>query len=191
MKKKIIIGAVVLFGIAVLGVVLFEYLEKPEFGSELSDRSKKFISSQKSGSYSNLLSEEKKDDLKGERVSVGECFSFIMPYSVFNHYEQGKCNEYFAFERPKGSIVAYLTDTVSSSLDQAPGVSMRRLNPEQYEERNIKVGDREFLGFIDLLDQFTITIYHNIDNQYLILTLKLPEENQKVLEGILSSLEFN
>jgi len=114
-----------------------------------------------------------------------------LAYSVFNHYEQGKCNEYFAFERPKGSIVAYLTDTVSSSLDQAPGVSMRRLNPEQYEERNIKVGDREFLGFIDLLDQFTITIYHNIDNQYLILTLKLPEENQKVLEGILSSLEFN
>jgi hypothetical protein len=68
---------------------------------------------------------------------------------------------------------------------------MRRGESEKYEEKDIMVGDAAYTGFIDKSNPFSITIYRNISNKYFIFTLKLPEEDNKTLINILSSLEFN
>lgn len=183
-----------LFLAVVAVVVLIENFQDPKISNTLSDRSLEFLETQKadnSSKFTGLGDIEEKEDFRGERVQVGECFSFVMPYSVFNRRSDGECQEYFAFENPRGTMVAFTRGSITGSLDEAPGVAMRRQNPDQYEEREIKIGDTLYLGFVDLLNQFTITVYRSINDQYLILTLKLPQENEEELENILSSLEFN
>lgn len=181
------------FAFVAISIITFEFLQKPEFSSTLSQRSKEFIKNQSIGGginkYAPLIA-EKGEDTKSKTMTVGDCFSFVMPYSVFNMRQEGECNGYFAFNRPKGSIVAFMEEAINPTIDEAPGVLMRRLNPEDYEEKEIKIGEKSFVGFVDKRESYTITIYHLVSGKYFIMTLNLPEEDEKSLKEILFSLEF-
>ena len=194
MFKKIILGIILFLGLSVLGIFIFESYQKPKFGDQLSDRSKKFIESQseKEGAsqYAPLL-EEERQDTRGQRVQVGDCFSFIMPFSVFNSRQEGECNGYFAFDRPKGTIVAYVEDASGNSIEQASGFRMREQFSDKYQKKEYKIGSRSFVGFIDTNATYSITIYHLVSDKYFIFTLNLPEEDENILREILASLEFN
>jgi hypothetical protein len=193
MIKKLILGIFIILFLLILGIVIFENLQKPQISYTLSDRSKEFIKKQRTqdsgGEYTALVG-KKGEDYKGKRVKVGECFSFIMPYSVFNSRQESECGGYFAFDRPRGSITAFMEQASSDSIDSAPGVSMRRQDKEKYQEKEYKIGQKQFVGFIDKTDIYTITIYHYVSEKYLIFTLKLSRENDEDLRKILSSLEF-
>lgn len=195
MLKKTILAAILISVVSISGIIIFEFLQKPKFGNELSERSKSFIQNQnlKGGinQYAPLVKEEK-EDYRGKRVSVGNCFSFIMPFSVFNSREEGECSGYFAFERPRGSIVAFMESATSDSIENASGVSMRRLNKEKYLEKEIKIGNKELIGFVDKeVGSYSITVYQYINKEYFILTLNLPEEDEVKLKEILSSVQVN
>lgn len=192
MIKKAVLVLVLLFLVIVIGIFIFERQQTAKISNVLSERSKEFIKRQEAqdqSQFSSLIG-EKGEDFKGKRVGVGDCFSFIMPYSVFNHREEGECSGYFAFERPKGSIVAFMEEAESSSIDYASGVSMRRQESEKYEEKVFDIGGKSYTGFIDKTDIYSITIYHFVSGKYFIFTLKLSEENDKILREILGSLEF-
>lgn len=193
MIKKILLSTAGLFALVVIGVIAFEFFQKPKIGNTLSERSKEFIEKQKveegSSKFNNLVA-EKGEDFKGKRITVDDCFSFVMPYSVFNQRQEGECSGYFAFERPRGTIVAFMEKATSASIDDASGVSMRRLESEKYEEKKYEIDGRSFVGFVDKTNTYSITTYHYISEKYFILTLKLPEENEKALREILASLEF-
>jgi hypothetical protein len=193
MLRKLLFFVVVIFLVIGGGIVIFEKNQKTTFKNDLSERSKKFIAEQSlAGDLKYApLTKEAKEDFKGQRVSVGDCFSFVMPYSVSNWRLEGECSGYYSFDRPKGSIVTYLENAVGSGIDQASGVGMRRMDKEKYEEREIKVGDNTYTGFIDKSGPFTITIYRRISDKTLIFTLKLPEEDAQTLSNILGSLKFN
>ena len=194
MLKKIILGIFIPLIAIVTGIVIFELLQKPQISNNLSQRSKQFIEAHKAedgSSRLNNLVATKGEDTRGKTITVGKCFSFVMPYSVFNSRQEGKCNGYFAFDRPKGSIVTFMEDASSDSIDQASGVSMRRLYKDQYEEKKYDVGGKTFVGFVDKKDIYTITIYHYVSGKYFIFTLKLPDEDEKTLTSILSSVKFN
>ncbi len=193
MFKKLIFALLILFAIIATGIFIFEILQKPKINNALSQRSKEFIENQiKSGGTNKYvpLLQEKTENIKEKRITVGNCFSFVIPYSVFNSRQEGECNGYFAFSRPKGNIVVFMEKAVNPTIDEAPGVSMRRLNPQNYEEKEIKIGEKSFVGFIDKRESYTITIYHFVSEKYFIMTLKLPEEDERTLRKILSSLRF-
>lgn len=193
MIKKGILGLALILLVFIIGIVIFEFFQKPKIGNTLSERSKEFIEKQKveegSSKFGNLVA-EKGEDFKGKRITVDDCFSFVMPYSVFNQRQEGECSGYFAFERPRGTIVAFMEKATSASIDDASGVFMRRQDTEKYEEKIYEIDGKSFVGFIDKTDIYSITIYHYVSEKYFILTLKLPEEDEKKLREILASLEF-
>lgn len=193
MLKKILIILFVIIAAVTIGIVVFEKTQGARISSDLSDRSKTFIEQKQrrenTSEFSNLIA-ERGEDTRGKTMTVGNCFSFLMPYAVFNSREEGECNGYFAFDRPRGSIVAYMENASSANIEDASGVSMRRQTPKQYEEKQIEVGGRKFYGFIDKNSMYTITTYHLTSNKVLILTLKLPAEDDEKLKGILASVKF-
>ena len=194
MLKNIILGIAIFLILLTAGVMLFELLQKPKISNNLSDRGREFIEAHKADDGSlplNKLIADKIPDTRGKRIQVGNCFSFVMPYSVFNSRQDGECNAYFGFDRPKGSIVAFMEDATSGSIDQASGVSMRRIYKNKYEEKEYKIGDEIFTMFIDKKDTYSVTTYHYISNKYFIFTLNLTNEDEETLRSILSSVKFD
>lgn len=193
MIKKISIGILIVFIVIVVSLIIFEKLQKPKISNTLSDRSKEFIKNQqvsdKGGEFNTLVG-KKGEDFKGDRVKIGECFSFVMIYSVLSSRREGDCGAYFAFDRPRGSIVAFMEPASSDSIDQASGVSMRRQFKDKYDEKEYKIGEKSFVGFIDKTNIYSITIYHYVSGKYLVFTLNLPKEDDASLRELLSSLEF-
>lgn len=197
-KKKIFIPIVVVL-LFIIGVFfLLQLKSQGKVSNELSDRSKEFIEGQSKepgNEWSGVDFEGGNSiDTRDTIFNVDGCFSFKMLYRVYNQRIQGKCSGYYAFNNPKGSIVAYLKDASNiSSVDSAEGVSFRRLSPEKYIERTKKINGKEFLIFKNIDEPYEVIAYHYFPDYYLGFVLKAvtTENLDKDLEKMLESIEFH
>lgn len=192
MIKKISIGIICCIVVLLIGIYLFETLQKPSFSNSLSSRSQEFIQKKEasgSSQFSGLLIKEG-EKTTGKRFSVGGCFSFVMPYNVFNMREEGECDYYFAFEKPNGKITAFARTGSHLSFDNLEGVGMRRQDTEKYKEEELETGGKKFLIFQNLEEPYQKTAYYYSDTMYIVITLTTStSDSQDVkLQEILESL---
>jgi len=196
MKKKIFI--LVLIVVAVSVYFLLGLKPKGTVSSDLSDRSKEFIAdkaSEQGSFWDNAdIDGDTTPDTRGSIFNVDNCFSFTMLYRINNQRIEGECDGYYSFDNPKGTIVTYLRSSGSvHTVDQADGVSFRRLNKDIYEETQETLGGREYLIFNNLKEPYEATAFHYSNGYFLVFTLKaITTENlDKDLKKMLESIEIH
>lgn len=199
MKTKVII---ITFVILILGLGVYFYVRNyngKKIYEGLSDRAKEFLNERKKKGlidYSSLLAKggNKVDENFRKKARINECFNFIIPFTITNTYSQGQCSNYFSFEQPRGSIVAFLENNSVQSLDDNSGVIFRRLNKDKYKESSETINNRVFLIFrkIDQLEGYEQTAFYLQEGgKVFTVTLTLnqsQEQAEETLNSMLSSL---
>ena len=130
--------------------------------------------------------------MKGKRLKVGDCFSFITPFKInIVRFKEG-CDGYFSTESPKGSIVAYMREGHIGTFDQMEGVSFRRQDKAYTESRKI-INGNDFLMFQNSTQGYQKSAFYFKDNHYLVITLTLStlENMDSEFNEILQTLTFN
>lgn len=195
MKKKIALVVIILIGIG----VYFMLQAKPQgrVSEVLSDRTREFLEKRSSDAQSEWSRQEfdgnDNEDTRNSIFNVDGCFTFIMPYKLFNQRIDGECQGYYAFNNPKGSIVVYLRPSLkSASADGGEGVSFRRQSPDIYEESRRELGGKSFLIFKNLEVPYEATAYYYQSGHILTLTLKASttQNIDSELEEMLASIEI-
>lgn len=194
--RKIIIFGVILF-VLIAGVALYfyvDFLNASHTQNSLSDRAKEFLQEQKTGN--NSLSDV---NLKGRKVisqdiSIEKCFSFHVPFSVRNVNTDNNgnpCYRYVSFDNPKGSIVIYKESAAGLPLENAPGISLRRLKKDTYKEESLSINGHTFLVFRDITKAYEKTAYMVSHDNYIIVTLSVtdPEVSDDTFKMLLSSIQ--
>lgn len=197
MKKKPILLFCLILILVIGGIIYFTTGSSIKNG-EISKRSKEFIKSQSKtgGSNWNLVNLEKdKNSTKNTRFDVDGCFSFIMIYRLTNQRIEGKCEGYYAFDNPKGSINVYLRSVNNTlSTDNIEGVSLRRLNKDIYKESAKIINGREFLIFTKTEGgaQANAFYLHEGNKAFVFnLSLNSVDDLKRDLEKMLETLEFS
>lgn len=193
--RKIFIGLIIIVALGIAGVFLFETFQSQNLSNTLSKRSKEFIAKKEENSVSKFsgLLEKEKEDTSGKRYGVGDCFSFTIPYQVFNMREEGPCDYYFAFEDPKGRITAFARNGSYLTFDNLEGVSMRRQDTEKYKEEKLEVNGKTFLIFQNMEEAYQKTAYYYEWDMYIVLTLTVStsdsqdSELKKILKSLVTS----
>ncbi len=194
MIKKIVIGLIVLGVLIFGGIFLFEKFFGKNIDQGISKRSEEFIKSQKALNNSKLgaLLEKDKTSLKGTKVSVGTCFTFVMPFKVGFERSTGICDTYFNIESPRGNIVAYLRDGKVGTFEQMEGISFRRQSKDYTESQKVIKG-RTYLMFKNTTEGYQKTAFSFDSDSYAVITLTAStlENLDSEFDTILNSLTFN
>lgn len=194
--RKIIIFAVIFIIIILCVVVYFyiDFLNSSKTQSSLSTRAREFLAEQKN--QDNSLSDLRLSGGKviNQDVVVDKCFTFHVPFKVSNINTDNNgnpCYRYVAFNDPKGSIVIYKQSAGGLPLENAPGVSLRRLKKEIYKEESAKLGSNSFLIFKDTSKPYEKTAYMLAYDNYIIITLSVtdPEVSEEKFTALLSSVQ--
>lgn len=175
MKKKLIIGIGVL---AIIVVGVFMYLEsrqKATISTSLSSRSKEFLSKrQKEGDnpflYANINEEEVK---KGSgQIIVDKCFRMKVPFAIKFIRRDGECDYTLGILKPRGNIIAYQRSEKIESIDQVPGISMRRQSSHAYTESKIDSPIGKFVVFEKSVDGYEKNAFYLDGNSsYIVINM--------------------
>ena len=194
-KKKlhIAVAAVVL-----LGLVIFLVVKRDQYKSNsLSERAKEFIQNQKKNPESQWygvdLEKKRNAAINTPQIKqVGQCFSLDVPFPITDIKHMGTCFDRFATDLPKGAVIVYVQDSNVNFIDDDSGVHMRRTYVDKYDERNIKVGDREYLVFKLKNGGYERSAFYLSSGKLFVLNL-LSDTNEnldKQFERMLSSVKF-
>ena len=200
MTRKVIVLCI-LIGIGVGGYLLFLRPQKAEITTDsLSERSKEFLEEQKGSSQSDLRfarlkkGTDEAGSFVGQRQEIGTCFSFVMPFRVHIARQDGICNWYFATEKPRGFITAYMLDANGvRTPEQIDGVSMRQKFSDKYSEERKTIHGVEYLLYHGKSEVYEVNAFalHNGKSLTLNLITSSPENFDGDLMAILESIEFN
>ncbi len=196
MKKKIYSGILVL--ILVGGVFVAYYILNGQRSTinegALSDRSREYLEKKSVQDGSSELKYIQltgvPEGASGQTITVGDCFSIQIPFAIDNNRQkEDECHLYISTTRPEGSITAYQRyGGEYLDFDSVPGVSLRRLEKEKYEEKSLKVGDRTFLGFRNK-QEGEVTYFYYTPQSHFVITfdmhgVEIASEIKKTLESI-------
>ncbi len=193
--RKIIIFCLILL-VLIGGIALYfyiDFLNSSRTQSSLSDRAKEFLKEQKGGSNSLSDVRLQAKTVISQDISIDTCFSFHVPFSVKNVNTDNNgnpCYRYIAFDNPKGSIVIYQEKAAGLPLENAPGVSLRRLKKDIYKEESVKNEAYSFLVFRDTTKPYEKTAYMLSNDKYTIVTLSVtdPQISEGKFIELLSSI---
>lgn len=203
MFKKLLL-LIIIVGLIIGGMYAYqEVRQKSVISATLSARSKEFLENQskKEGTSWRFTNVDNKDDVtvsqRNQRISIGGCFSLIVPFPVRTHYTDTvrPCQEVIAIEA--GNVIAYQEDKGEKieSFDGVSGVHFRRLNADRYEEKQITANDRTFLLFTSKEPgrYETNAFYYQGSTEYIISLYAGgdPKELDKKLVQMLETVEFN
>ncbi len=196
MKKKIFAFSMVLC----IGIGIFLFLntkQSTSVSNTLSERSKEYLKNRSNNpdtSLNNVAVTEGGTITPSETTfTVGDCFSITVPFRVDNERNQGLCGKRIAITKPQGSIVVYQERGEVASIDEVPGVSMRRLYKDTYEEEAKVINNKTFFLFKNLESgTYEKNVFLHMSDRYFILNLSAsggPELDTKLFQ-MLASLEF-
>ncbi len=199
-KRKIFFIIFIVFFVLIVGFYYTQVIQRPKISSRLSSRAQEFVKEQQFSGDSALkfinLTGPVGEDTRNKRIGRKDCYSFIIPYRVtvsrFEDSSGNSCTARFSFDKPRGSIFAYIYKKPVSSWDDVSGVSFRRKHPEEYEEKVKKIGDKTFLMFRLKSDIYEENVFYYISDYFFVFNFitKTNENLDKDLEGMLKTLEF-
>lgn len=195
MIKKSGIVVVILLVFSFIGIFVFETYFGKTISNSLSDRSREYIKEDNISNSESVFSqalEKNKNDTKGKRMYIGECFSFIMPFKVSNERQDKECEGYFGIENPRGTIVAYIREGRVGTFDQMEGVSFRRQD-KNYKETKENINGREYLLFKNTQSGYQKSAFYLDSEYYFIITLTAQTDKNldQEFKKILSSINFD
>ncbi len=188
MKKKLVI-LLIIVALVFMGIWAYEFmLGKKVTNENISERSREFIQSQKQGS---LLDDPNKNS-GPSTVGKADCFSFTIPWSVSIEREDGPCDWHYLTEKPKLNINVYTREISVTTLDEEPGIKLRRDRTTTYAESKIKSNGREFIIFHKKSGAYEINAFYLNRNKLFVLNiLSYSSENlDEALKKILESVEL-
>lgn len=168
MKK--LFFALLLIVLIVIGAFIYnETRGKAVIGDGLSERGKRFLATQK-GQDSNLsdIDFSEKSGGIGQKITVEDCFSFTMTFSVRFSRLDSECNVSYGTDVPRGTIVIYKVKGAISSFDEVPGVSLRRKESQKYKESAEVIDGRKFLLFTTTQDEQVLNAFYYESDFYFV-----------------------
>ncbi len=193
MKKKLLIVAVV--ALLIVLIINFNKENKGTISGNLSKRTQEYVKERKiKGELSWLgVNLNKKGEVEGAKsIQVDRCFSLEIPFSVTEEKNKGECFKIFFTDEPKGTVVVYLRDVDYISIDDDPGVRMRRLDSEKYEEKIKNYNGYEFVIFRVREDSYEKSAFYLADGKLFVLNL-IVQTNENLdaeFEQMLSSVKI-
>jgi hypothetical protein len=194
MKKVFLI--IIILAVSIGGYLVYKELtQKAVIRSEISDRSKKFLSKQKSdnGLWEDAnLADNKTQDAGVKNVTIDKCFSFVMPYAVRFSRNDGVCEVSYGLSKPRGTLVIYQREGMMKGFDDVPGVSMRRLHKEKYIEETVIAGGRKFLIFTQTQEEQVLNAFYFEPESYFVVNLlgSASDESKEKLIQLLGTVKF-
>jgi hypothetical protein len=198
MKKKVLFFLFIFLLIGGIGLYWFEIRQSPEISAELSDRAKEYLAGRQTNTQTSLKNVAIVPDgatgvPERQMVTGGDCYRITVPFPVRDIKYRENCLASIAIERPKGRVVVYMEKIAKIGLENASGVSMRRMYPDKYEEDSVKLGNRTFHIFTNKESEaYEKTVYFIQPSYHLILTLTAygADNIEPKLYDMLSSLEI-
>jgi hypothetical protein len=135
----------------------------------------------------------KKGPTKTTIFDVDGCFTITIPYNIITKRKDGPCDYQINTGRPKTTIIAYFQTVHIDSVNEDPGVKLRRLRKEQYKEYSQKTSERSFVIFKKKTGVFDVNAFSLIGNKMLVINMKAytPDDYTKDFHTILNSVQFN
>ena len=204
-KKIIFILLLVLLICTTLGFIfrgkIQSYLQGKKLqGTKLSERSQEFIKGQKESDDTWRFVQEDEENLKKGKpeiteLNVDDCFSLAIPYNIINERTDRKCFRHIVTGNPKTTIVVYVDEKVLSSIDEEPGIRLRRERNKEYKESKKIINDREFIIFSKISQESEKIAFSYSGNKLFVLSIQASpfdkmEKFDNEYYGILTSVKF-
>jgi len=160
---------------------------------QLSERSKQYIESQKDDNELWRTTDlSKKGPAKATVFDVDGCFTITIPYNIIATRKDGPCDYQINTGRPKTMIIAYSQKATISSLDDDPGIRLRRDRDEEYAESTAKIGNRSFLIFKKKVGAFEVNAFNLSGGTLLVVNMKTytVDDFTNDFKVMLSSVQF-
>lgn len=196
MKKRIILILV----LVLLGAGIFLFLtqkQTPVIRNTLSSRAQEYLNSRRTNTQTALKNSSINEDriktiFRNKTVTVGSCFTLMIPFRVFNTRKEGECHGYYAIDNPRGQIVVYQEKALITSFDEVPGVSMRRKFTDLYEEQLRVIHNRTYVIFRRKDQAYEKSAFSYTPESYFVLNLisGASDDLDAKLFAMLESLEF-
>lgn len=193
MKKRIVLGVLVLLFLATGGFVLLSR-QKPKISNTLSSRSQEYLKNRDETKDTSLryVDLNKKENTANKTHTVGTCFRFKIPFRVGITRLEKECEGYYQILNPSGRVLAYV-DKSPGAQDQMSGIGMRRKMTDLYSEETKLIGKREFIIFTrkDAIG-YDKNVYYHTPEWYMVLNLSgnTGDNLDTKLIEMLASVEF-
>jgi hypothetical protein len=192
MKKVFLIFIILVVSIG--GFFVYKELtQKAVIRSEISDRSKKFLSKQKSdnGMWEDA-NVNKPADEGNKNITVDKCFSFIMTFTVRFSRKDGPCEVSYGLSSPRGTLVMYKRSGKVGSFEAVPGVSMRRIHTDKYTEESRNINGKTYLIFTQTKEEQILSAFYFEPGSYFVANLlgSTSDESKEKLIQLLETVKL-
>ena len=184
MKKKLIIWVIIcrLWRTGLVTAFIFvRRSSRAEISHNLSSRGADYIKQKAKidGSSWKYVDVEKKAEAKtNERVWAGDCYSFVVPFTVWDIKPSENCSVEVSTKDPRTRIVTFRQVGSLDSIGSVDGVSFRKNRPELYSERTEIINGKSFLIFTTKQSPIEHNAFYLDSNFYIVLSL-LGQSNEE------------
>ena len=114
-----------------------------------------------------------------------------IPFRIANYRQEGDCFIHAAVRLPTGTVNVYRKYDPVVSLDDIPGVPMRRLNKELYKEEVKSIKGHEYLLFSKIDTKAEISAFRLAPGGYIVVNFLIGgiAEYEEEMIQLLSSVE--
>ncbi len=189
-KKKhfiiglLIIGLLTMFTFSIRKQLISFFIGSEIRNEDVSERGKKYLDSYGKKPISAPTT-------YSQNVTVGNCFKIFIPFTVSLLREDGVCDVHIATVNPKTTIITYMRES-GNSLDEDPGVKLRRTRKDQYAEYRIEEKGRTFIVFKKPQGAYERQLFYQSGNKLFVLIFKSfsSRDLESELKNIVKSIEF-
>jgi hypothetical protein len=193
MGKKVTLGILFLIVGGIVGFWVLASQQNAEISDTLSSRTKEFMEKRQQASndplfYANV--NEKEVSRGSGDIRVDQCFRMRVPFPIKFVRRDGECDYTLGITRPRGNIIAYQRSEKIQSVDQVPGVGMRRQSVHAYKESKVATPLGTFLVFEKTVDGYEKNaFYYDGSSTYIVVNmLGGSESNASDFESLLDSI---
>jgi len=194
------IAIIIFVAVILLGGGIFIYISQTQEAEirsgELSERAQEYLKDRHLNEESSLKNvalnkDDSVQDVSNQPQNIGNCFKIIIPFKVDNYRQEKDCMGYFATVDPKGTIVVYTKKDRTTSVDDVPGVYMRKTSTEKYEQEEKVIQGKTFLVFRNMEEFYEKSIFLSLGEQgYFVLNVTLQDDRdaEAKIDQMLQSL---
>lgn len=198
MKKKIAIFLLVVLVVSA-GYFVMQTQQGDRTDQEgLSARSKEYLEKRSENEETSLKfaavdQEGKSVDEANQTLTVEKCYSITVPYRISSSRIEKDCFLHIALRSPRGTLNAYRKFEPVKTVSEIPGISMRRLYPDMYEEKTLTIGGQEYLIFRKKDEAYEKNAFLLVPGGYMIINISAGggEELDQPFITMLASIKLN
>jgi hypothetical protein len=202
MKKKFLILCIVLLLLVAAGIGGYVYLKESTttvIRSELSDRSKEFITSRKKdedAAWQTVNLDNKRageHDFDSQTVTVKNCYTVVVPFQISDDRTNEPCVYYAILQSPRGNMTTNLRSVGFQKVEDSPDVHFRRGKKDIYREESVTIKNQPILIFTDITGESGKTAFTMVDGKIFSVSMNISAADElqvRQMKKIVESLEL-